>query len=768
MVVMPMIRLFPILVLFLLSGLRLAGQQHSISGYLYDQGTGETLIGARVQDSISGKSTVTNAYGFYSITLPAGKVMLRFSYLGYQLQQKEIGLEANLQLDIRLSENQNILQQVVISAANGRAQEHVKTTEMGKLNLPIALLKRTPVLFGENDLIKAIQLMPGVKRGSEGTVGMFVRGGGNDENLVLLDEAPVYNVGHALGFLSVFNTNAIKNVDLYKGAFPAQYGGRLSSILDVRMREGNDQHFDCQGSIGNIASNLTIEGPLAGKRGSFIVSGRRSYLDKLIEWLTPGKFPYHFYDLNAKLNYKTSERDRFYLSAYVGRDVLAASALDSSGLSTGIDTRLGNFTVTARWNHIYPNQKLFHNFTLIRSQFRYNIEGMAFGNNLLIRSAIDDYGAKWDLDYRPSTRSTVRLGASFTRHVFRPNLISVQGAISDLLKERKNAPILNQEMGAYASLDRILNEKWRLQFGLRWSGSAVQDKFYLGYEPRFSARYSLTEKQSLKFGYARMKQYLHLVASSSLALPTDLWYPVTKTILPGISDQLSAGWFTYLGEKDAIEVSVELYAKKLYNLIEYREGARLLLNDNYESELVRGTGNSSGIEFLLQKNSGRWNGWIGYTLSWATRTFPDLNHGETFYARYDRRHDFSVVANYDLTRRFGLSFAWVYSSGSPFTPIVAKYVMPYPNYAGLDLLAVYPLRNSYRLNASHRLDIDFSLKGRKRGSYQGEWHLGAYNLYNRTQPNRVSIVYDEKTGKEKYQERGLFGIIASLSYNFKF
>jgi outer membrane cobalamin receptor len=292
--------------------------------------------------------------------------------------------------------------------------------------------------------------------------------------------------------------------------------------------------------------------------------------------------------------------------------------------------------------------------------------------------------------------------------------------------------------------------------------------FYSGYEPRLSARYNINDRHSIKFGYARMTQYLHLVASSSLALPTDLWYPVTKNVKPGASDQWSVGWFTYFGKKDAIQVSVELYSKKLDNLIEYREGARLLLNDNYEAELVRGTGAASGIELMLQKNNGRWNGWIGYTLSWATRVFPDLNGGQMFYARYDRRHDFSIVANYDFTKRLGLSFAWVYSSGSPFTPIVSKYVMPYPNYAGVDLLAVYPLRNSYRLHASHRLDIDFVIKGRKRKRWQGEWHLGAYNFYNRTQPNRVSIVVDEKTGKEKYQERGLFGVIASLSYNFKF
>lgn len=766
---MPFVRLSVCLLCCLALCYTSFAQNFSISGYVYDHATGESLIGVSVQEWNSGKGTTTNEYGFYSLTVPEGKAVLRFAYLGFSNTEKEIDIQNNQQINIRLGENENVLQQVVISASTGREKEHVKSAEMGKLNVPIEILKRTPVLFGESDLIKAIQLLPGVKRGGEGTVGMYVRGGGNDENLILLDEAPVYNVGHALGFLSVFNTNAIKNVDLYKGAFPAQYGGRLSSILDVRMREGNDRQLGVQGSIGNIASNLTVEGPIVKGKGSFIISGRRSYLDKLVEWLSPAIFPYYFYDLNAKLNYKLNERDRVYLSGYLGSDVLAASSRgDSSGFNTGIDTRLGNFTVSTRWNHIYPSQKLFHNLTILRSQFRYNIEGEAFDNSILIRSAIDDYAAKMDFDYRPDTRTTMKFGAAFTHHVFKPNLISVQGAISDLLKNKAVKVIYNQEFSGYGGVDYDINPAWKLNGGLRLSGSAVEGVFYGGYEPRLSARYTINERQSIKFAYARMKQYLHLVSSSSVALPTDLWYPVTRLVRPGASDQLSAGWFTYFGRKAKIEFSTEFYYKKLHNLIEYREGARLLLNDNYEDELVRGNGDAWGGECLLQKNTGKLTGWIGYSLSWATRKFPDLNGGRRYFARYDRRHDFSIVANYDVTRRFGVSLAWVYSTGNPFTPVVAKYLMPFPNYGGVDLLAVYPAKNSYRLNDSHRLDLDLAFKGRKRKRWQGEWHVGAYNFYNRTQPNRVVITVDPNTGREKYQERGLFGIIASLSYNFKF
>lgn len=749
-------------------------QNFSISGYVYDNATGESLIGVTVQDSLTGKGTTSNEYGFYTLVLPAGTHWLRFSYIGFQAQREQVGLRQNHTLNVRLRENGNLIGEVVIAATADREKERVQNTEMGKLSVPIEILRKTPVLFGESDLIKAVQLLPGVKRGGEGSVGMYVRGGGNDENLILLDEAPVYNVGHALGFLSVFNTNSIKSVDIYKGAFPAQYGGRLSSILDVRMREGNDQRLGVQGSIGNIASNLTVEAPIVKNRGSFILSGRRSYIDQLVKWLTPFRFPYYFYDLNAKVNYKLNERDRLYVSSYFGRDVIRAAAdesdSDSLNFDANINSNLGNFTITSRWNHIYPSGKLFHNLTLLRSQFDYSLEGEAFGNNVLISSSIQDLGVKMDYDYRPNDQTTYKFGLNLTNHTFRPNLISVQGAISDFLKNKPAAKIINQEMSVYGSLDQDLGKSWKVNGGLRLSASTVQGSFYGNVEPRLAVRYLLSERHSLKLGYARMAQYLHLVSSSSVALPTDLWYPVTKRVPPGQSDQISAGYFTYfqVTKKQKVEFSTEVYYKRLHRLIEYREGARLLLNDNYEDELVRGNGEAYGWEILAQKNTGRLTGWIGYTLSWSKRQFDNLNRGEAYYARYDRRHDVSVVLNYDIRRRFGVSLAWVYSSGSPFTPVIAKYLQPYPNYSGVDLLPVYSAKNDYRLHGARRLDIDFVFRGKKRPRWQGEWHLGAYNAGNRAQPNRVVLTLDENTGREKYQERGLFGFIMSLSYNFKF
>lgn len=742
---------------------------YTISGYVSDNTSGESLIGVTIRAKTAGKGASSNEYGFYALTLPEGRHTLVFSYIGFEPKELEVDVQKNVNLNVRLGEDKKTFQEVVVSARSTAAKEHVNNTEMGKLSVPIEMLRKTPALFGESDIIKAFQLMPGVKRGGEGTTGMFIRGGGSDENLILLDEAPVYNAGHVLGFLSVFNTNALRDVNLYKGAFPAQYGGRLSGIMDVKMREGNDRRFSAQGGIGNIASNLTLEGPIKKERGSFILSGRRSYIDKLVKPFGL-ILPFYFYDLNLKANYRVKERDRFYVSSYFGRDVLEAlTRSDSSDFDAGIDTRLGNFTATSRWNHIYKNEKLFHNLTVLRSQFDYKIEGSFAENNVLIRSSITDYAAKLDYDYRPENQTTIKFGAGFTHHIFKPNLISVQGDITDVLKDKPADKIDMEELALYGSMDRDFGERWKLNGGLRLTGAAVQNVFYKALEPRFAARYAMGERNSLKFGYARMTQYLHLVSSSSVALPTDLWYPVTKNVKPGYSDQVSAGWFThFLEEKKQVQFSTEVYYKWMHSLIEYREGARLILNDNYESELIRGRGRAWGLEMMLQKNAGKLTGWIGYTLAWSNRTFPDLNKGKTYFARYDRRHDVSVVANYEVRPRFSISIAWVYSSGNPFTPIVAKYLMPLPSYTGIDLLPVYPSKNSHRLNDAHRLDVDLVIKGKKRKRWQGEWHLGAYNTYNRVQPNRVVIRLDETTGKERYEERGLFGIIGSISYNFKF
>jgi CarboxypepD_reg-like domain/TonB-dependent Receptor Plug Domain len=756
--------------LFLMSNFIFA-QNSTLSGYIYDQKTGESLVGVGIFDETSKTSTVTNEYGFYSLTLVAGKHNIVFSYLGYEKVRKEIDLNKNISQTIRMVESSNELATVEVTASAQKERERVSNTELGKIDIPMSMLKKAPVLLGESDIIKVLQLLPGIKRGGEGQVGMFVRGGGSDENLILLDEAPVYNAGHLLGFFSVFNSSSIKDVSMYKAAFPAIYGGRLSSILDIKMKEGNDQRIGAEGSLGLISSNLTVEGPILKNKASFIVSGRRTYIDKVFQ-LLKAPLPYYFYDLNMKVNYKISDRDRLYLSSYFGRDVLYAPKIKSDSGQTvdlGLDftSFLGNFTVSSRWNHAYQGGKLFHNLTVLTSQFKYKVGQKSAYNSFSIESNINDIGVKLDYDYRPNSTTTVRFGANLTNHDFRPNIIYSKDALFDFQNPQKVKLIRNQELAFYGSAEHDFSEALKVTAGLRVSSSFVQGASYAGLEPRLAARYNLTKNTSLKVGYARMKQYLHLVGSSAIALPTDLWYPTTKNVKPGRSDQASIGIFHYL-EKVRTNLSVEGYYKWMDDLIEYREGAVLLLNDNYEKELVVGKGRGYGFEFLAQRSRGQWTGWLGYTWSVSNRTFPDLNLGNTYYSKYDRRHDFSIVSMYDVTPRFSTSMSWVYSSGQPFTPTFSQFLMPNATLTKIDVFPIYTAKNAVRLSSAHRLDIDFCVKGKKKGRYQGEWHFSSYNTYSRVQPSRLVRVYNNKTQKYEYYQRGLFGFVGSISYNFKF
>ncbi len=754
---------------FLFASNFVLAQNATLNGYVYDQKTGESLLGVSIYDETTQSGTVTNEYGFYSLTLSANKHNILFSYLGYEKIKQTIDLSKNVTLTIRMTETANELATVTISAAAEKEKERVSNTEMGKIDMPLSLMRKAPVLLGESDIIKVLQLMPGIKRGVEGQAGMYVRGGGNDENLILVDEAPVYNAGHLLGFFSVFNSNSIKDVNMYKAAFPANYGGRLSSIMDVKMKEGSDQRIGAEGSLGIISSNLTIEGPILKNKASFIISGRRTYLDKVLQaFKSPVPLPYYFYDLNAKINYKISDKDRIYLSSYFGRDVLYSPklGLDSTN-SSGFTSFLGNFTVSSRWNHAYQGGKLFHNLTVYTSEFRYKAEGSFLGNSIRISSNINDVGVKLDYDYRPNSLTTVKFGTNIVNHQFRPNIISTKGIFSDIIAPKEAKLIQNQEFAFYGSAEHDVTEALKITGGLRLSGSIVQDAKYAGIEPRFAARYTLAKGTSVKAGYARMNQYLHLVGSSAVSMPTDLWYPTTKNVKPGHSDQVSLGFFHYL-EKIRTNISVETYYKWLGNLIEYREGAVLLLNDNYEKELVTGKGRAYGVEFLAQRSAGKWTGWIGYTWSIANRTFADLNQGNTYFSKYDRRHDFSIVSMLDITPRFSTSLCWVYSSGQPFTANLSNFVMPGATFTKYDVLPIYTTKNAIRLSESHRLDVDFCFKGKKRGRFQGEWHLGAYNTYARVQPSRIVLEINPNTGKKEYLQKGLFGFVGSVSYNFKF
>ncbi len=756
-------------------------QDITISGTLSDAKTGEALLFANIYIDGTNIGATSNEYGFYSITIPKDQIegrelVLVVSYTGYQTKKVTLEKNTSIRYDIKMESEAINFEEAIITGTKGKEKKEVTSTQMSAIRIPMKNITTIPALGGETDVIKVIQLMPGVQGGGEGSTGMFVRGGDADQNLVLLDEATVYNIGHLFGFFSVFNSDAIKDITLYKGAFPSKYGGRLSSILDVKMKEGNLNEFHGKGGIGLLSSRLTLEGPLVKDKGSFTIAGRRTYIDKVFK--TVGQnVPYYFYDLNLKANYKVSDNDRLYFSTYFGNDVLKfdendipEEERDSSTTGFGFGFTLGNITNTLRWNHIF-NDKLFANTSLIHTKFDYDIFGKFLNNNILIKSNVRDLGVISNFDYYRSATTKIIFGASATEHIFRPNIVSTAGEISDFLKSSEGKKQNVLEYGLYGGVEKSFKDDlYKINFGLRFSGAAVEEKFYFSPEPRLAIRRRLNEFSSIKASYSFMKQYMHRVSSSSISLPTDLWYPITKNVKPQYANQMALGYF-HLFDRKKVNFSAELYYKWMNNLIEYREGANLILNDNFEDELLSGSGDSWGAEFLVKKDVGNLSGWIGYTLSWATRDFDELNGGKTFWAKYDRRHVISVVGIYKLSKQWTFSAVWTYSSGARFTAQLGQYAVPNASFSGVDLVPVYSERNEISMSPSHRLDINFvhlSRRKNKERRFQGEWHFGAYNVYNRATPYRIEIKPLESGVGFKYTQPGLFGFLPSLAYNFKF
>ena len=764
--------------------------KHTISGSVKDAETGETLLGATVYAKELMKGTTSNDYGFYSLTLPASgqNITLVYSFVGYNSQEKQVVLNQSHNINIELAPLETILDDVVIKAESFK--EELKSTQMSVDKITMKEAKSLPALFGEVDIIKTLQLKPGVQSGGEGFAGVYVRGGGPDQNLVLLDEAVVYNPNHLFGFFSTFNSDAVKDVKLYKGGFPAEYGGRLSSVIDVKLNDGNQKKFSGAGGLGLISSRLTLEGPIVKDRSSFIVSGRRTYADIFTRMInrnnekkvTNGEIKeddytpipdYYFYDLNTKINYQLNDKNRLFASGYFGRDVFGFSGDDFS-----FDFDWGNISTTARWNHVY-NPKLFSNTTFTFSDYNYLIKTGFDIFEFEIGSGIRDINVKHDFYHLPNNRHTLKYGVNATYHDFEIGRLKFGGSDSTLFSTDIGQDAT--ELGIYASDDFEVNQKLKLNYGLRLSGFLNDKKFYWGWEPRLAANYRLNKNVSIKGSASKMYQYLHLVSNSGASLPIDVWYPSNAVVKPQQAYQLAGGINWLIGEQFLL--TNEIYYKWLINQIDFKDGADLFINPELDDEFVFGKGWGYGNEIFLEKKEGNLTGWVGYTLSWTWRQFEDLtgrernaiNEGEKFPPRYDRRHDVSVVAMYDISKRFTLTGTWVYGTGNAVSLPVGRFFFQdiestYPDFSE-NIVPVYTKRNSFRMPAYHRLDLGLVFNMYPKWG-ESNLTLSVYNAYNRR--NAFFIYYDIVEDEQgiplrlEAKQVALFPIIPSLTWNFKF
>jgi len=796
---MTIIRLIAVTILISVFSVSLA-QNFTISGYVKDSKSGEELIGANIFEKYALKGTATNTYGFYSITLPADTYTIVVSYVGYAPTVRKIDLKSNLQLDFELIPSIE-LEEVEISAT--QVQRIEEMTRMSTVTIPVQQIKELPALFGEVDVLKTIQLLPGVQSGTEGSSGFYVRGGGPDQNLILLDGTPVYNASHLFGFFSVFNADAIKNVELIKGGFPARYGGRLSSVLQIHMKEGNMKEFHGAGSLGVIASKLTLEGPIIKGQTSFIVSARRTYADylaqpiiRLVEGDEYTSTGYFFYDLNVKVNHRISSRDRLYASLYMGDDKFYVKTKPYQYLFNGVIFEeeshsflgWGNMTAALRWNH-QINEKLFSNSTLTYSRYKFNVsdyqEKIEYNDTATISnifsldylSGINDIAGKIDFDFLPNPDHYIKFGFSTIYHTFEPGATTYQitnTGVSDIDSFMGAKKVYGYEFGLYAEDDYKINDKLKANLGLHYAGFYVNGKYYHSLQPRVSARYLIGASWAAKASFASMQQNIHLLTNTSIGLPTDLWVPATDKVRPQTSYQVATGIAKTILDK--FEFTVEGYYKWMYHLIEYKDGATFLSTEtDWQDKVAEGRGWSYGGEVFIQKKAGNTRGWIGYTLSWTNRQFDDINFGEIYHYKYDRRHDISIVFIQKLDDLWDVSATWVYGTGNAITLPTVRYnpfyapgdYIPQPGEQWRDdEIESFDKKNSFRMAAYHRFDISFRrVKEKKWG--KSIWAIGAYNAYNRKNPFFYYFGYDSR-GNRALRRVSIFPFLPSVSYQFEF
>ena len=787
--------LMVILALYDLTGQ--AVKRHTISGYVKEAGSGELLIGVNIYLADHRTGTITNTYGFFSLTLPeTDTIEITASYVGFRSETRKVSLHDDAELNFNLQSN-ILLNEVTITAE--RAEKQSQSVRMSTITVPVAQVKNIPSLLGEKDVLKVLQLMPGVQKGSEGSSGLYVRGGGPDQNLIILDDAIVYNVSHLFGFFSLFNGDALKSIELTKGGFPARYGGRLSSVLEMNMKEGNKEEWHGEGGIGLISSRLTLEGPIVKNKSSILLSGRRTYADlilspiiKSMEDTEGSDAGYFFYDLNAKVNYDFGRKNKLYLSGYFGKDKFHMKFKDpDQDTKEKAGLQWGNATGTLRWNHLFSS-KLFSNTSLVFSNYKfgvtYDYKDNTENENYYAEyfSGIRDLSLKYDIDYLPSPSHWIKAGGIVISHRFTPYVfIEVDEQINVSKKEKDQTDGLESGIYVEDTWQPVPNIK--INGGVRFSHFLAQKEQYHFLEPRLSAAWRFGNDFALKGSYASMNQYIHMISNTGISLPTDLWVPTTDRVKPQQSRQVALGVVKDIS-KPELSFSVEGYYKTMNEVIGYKEGATFIQLEeaatgegiSWEENVTSGHAWSYGMEFLIQKKEGRFNGWIGYTLSWTQMQFDSLNFGKKFYARYDRRHDLSLVGTFRVNDHITLSGTWIYGTGNAVTMPSSVYSTPqysniyiydnyYPYHNSYDIKE-YSQKNNYRMAPYHRLDLGIQFHKEKKWG-ERIWEISVYNVYNRKNPFFYTVDYGNLGGGGSYtrlKQVSLFPIIPSFSYSFKF
>lgn len=774
------------------------GQQatrHTVSGYVRERLSSESLPGVNIYLPGKETGTVTNNYGFYSITLPAAdSIRLIFSFVGYASKEVTVGLRNDTELNIDLVPSV-LLKEVTVSA--DRAERQSESVKMSTVKIQPGQIRNLPTLMGEKDVLKVIQLMPGVQKGTEGTSGLYVRGGGPDQNLIILDDAIVYNASHLFGFFSLFNGDALKSVEFTKGGFPARYGGRLSSVLEMNMKEGNKEKWHGEGGIGLISSRLTIEGPLVKNKSSILVSGRRTYADIILKPIMAAmdeqNTGYYFYDLNAKANYDFGRRNKIYLSGYFGKDKFYLKDV-GGGVRENVGFLWGNSTGTLRWNHLF-NSRIFSNLSLVYSRYSFGIydeyKAEAGGKDFYAEyySGIRDISVKYDVDFMPSPEHWIKAGAIAIFHRFNPHAF-VKVDIPMDIDIRDVLYTYGTESGIYIEDTWQPVKPLKINGGLRFSHFSADRNRYHFFEPRLAIALRLKNDFAVKSSYASMNQYIHMISNTGISLPTDLWVPTTDNVKPQQSKQVAAGIVKDIRNPE-LAISLEGYYKRMDHVIGYKEGASFISFDeadsgigvDWEENVTSGKSWSYGLELLIQKKEGKLTGWIGYTLSWTQMQFDSLNFGKKFFARYDRRHDISVVTTYKLNNKITISGTWVYGTGNAVTLPLSEYVAPdhipgdkdpyyedKPTFSPFgQTVKDFSIRNNFRMKSYHRLDLGIQFLKEKRWGVR-IWEISVYNVYNRMNPfyyfNERRIIDHREYGF--LRQVSLFPVVPSVTYSFRF